>query len=1089
VRTILIEATRDQTEAALLRELRRHFRELSPQLSLAEIVRDLREGAWLPQGEKLVIVLDQFEQWLHGWRQDDVAPLVDMLRQCDGSRVQGLVLVRDDFWMPTTRFFQQLDVPLVEGANASAVDLFDRTHALKVLTAFGVSYGRLPADPARQTYEQQRFLERAVTELAVNDWIVPVRLCIFVEMVKSRPWTPSALEDVGGTQGLGAAFLEDVFDSGTASPLHRMHRKAARLVLERLLPSRATDIRGHLVSESELLAVSGYEGQPSNFVALMRCLDQELRLITPSETQDDGPGGAVVEAPGHAPRRLFQLTHDFLVTAIRGWLNQSRQRTLRGRAALRLAEYADAYAARPESRHLPAWWDWLNLLLLTQRRRWQPAERSMMQQATRRHMLFSALILAAIVVVGAIIYDRFAAAHTKGLVEALEITDSRGLPNLVEAVTDYRHRAAPLLKQRLADLPAESDKRAKVCLGLVAAGEPTPKELFDHLLSAEPALAVAIADNLQRYDRLNEIAVRLTDVALDAQEPPGKRLRAAVAVARSNQSIRVFGASAGTPRERDLVMVRSNSAGTGKRQSRAEAVSGLLLGDIAINPGHFEIWVEALAPVRESLIGPVRQSFQSAPTEAERLLAANVLARYLAGDVPQVVELALQSDPKQFGVFARLLQKSGAELGPKLAREASAPLPDSAPEEEKDRIARRAANAILLLREMGNDQYLWPALEHRRDPRLRSFLIHHFHAIPSSVDEWLRRLNQSQDAGVRQALILFLGSPANAALSVEEALDLTQALLQIHRDDVDAGVHSAAEWTLRRLGGSEPEERIHESIDMLSHMGLRDGYRWYVTPSKLTMIVFTAPISESLGSPATERGHESDETEWTADVDWSFAVSATEVPQAKYLEICPEYEYAGNEFAPGLNCPANAVTWLEAARFCRLLSEKDGVSDDEMAIPAGNPAPLGPYPDFLTRTGYRLPTEVEWEIACRAGTVTPRFFGFAADLLPSYCCYIDNSQGHAWNVGSGLPNRAGLFDMLGNVSEWCLDVFKEGSDGRATLHPVTSGVSPFTQCVVRGNDYASTARMARAANRRFDVARLLPYSRGFRIAHTVRSTK
>ena len=212
----------------MIRELHRHFPGLPKELLLPEIVAELREGRWLAPGEKLVIVLDQFEQWLHGWRQDEVAPLVEMLRQCDGGRVQGLVLVRDDFWMPVTRFFQQLDVPLVEGSNAAAVDLFDRTHATKVLAAFGVAYGRLEADPARRPFEQQRFLEQAVAELAVDDWIVPVRLCIFAEMVKARRWTLATLRHVGGTQGLGAAFLEDVFDSRFASPMHRLHRKAAR---------------------------------------------------------------------------------------------------------------------------------------------------------------------------------------------------------------------------------------------------------------------------------------------------------------------------------------------------------------------------------------------------------------------------------------------------------------------------------------------------------------------------------------------------------------------------------------------------------------------------------------------------------------------------------------------------------------------------------------------------------------------------------------------------------------------------------------------------------------------------------------------
>ena len=97
-------------------------------------------------------------------------------------------------------------------------------------------------------------------------------------------------------------------------------------------------------------------------------------------------------------------------------------------------------------------------------------------------------------------------------------------------------------------------------------------------------------------------------------------------------------------------------------------------------------------------------------------------------------------------------------------------------------------------------------------------------------------------------------------------------------------------------------------------------------------------------------------------------------------------------------------------QWCYLPNEA-GAYAEGMTIPA----------DVLERTGYRLPTEAEWEYACRAGTVTSRYYGLSIDLLDAYARYQANSKEHAWSCGSLLPNDLGLFDMLGNVFEWCQD--------------------------------------------------------------------
>src|SRR5262249_16536695 len=164
VTPVYVEASAEETEARLLHGLRKVCLELPGGLGLADTMSALRRGHVLPS-RKLLLVLDQFEQWLHARRGDEDAELVAALRHCDGERVQAIVLVRDDFWLAASRFMRDLEIRLLEGENSALVDLFDPRHAKKVLTAFGRAYGALPQASSDLDREQRSFLDQSITGL------------------------------------------------------------------------------------------------------------------------------------------------------------------------------------------------------------------------------------------------------------------------------------------------------------------------------------------------------------------------------------------------------------------------------------------------------------------------------------------------------------------------------------------------------------------------------------------------------------------------------------------------------------------------------------------------------------------------------------------------------------------------------------------------------------------------------------------------------------------------------------------------------------------------------------------------------------
>ena len=423
------------------------------------------------------------------------------------------------------------------------------------------------------------------------------------------------------------------------------------------------------------------------------------------------------------------------------------------------------------------------------------------------------------------------------------------------------------------------------------------------------------------------------------------------------------------------------------------------------------------------------------------------------------------------------------------------------PEDDTEQLARRQANASAGL--LGLNEHtgqIGKLLRHRSDPRLRSYLLNRLAACRVSARVLLSLFNAETDASAKRAILLGLGELARAELvSGVDGQSLVRRLREIYRESPDPGTHSAAGWTLKQLGHAGELETVDA---YLATGGPPEDRQWYVTKEQRHTLAILKPDEPFLmSSPITEldrfggpRGL--NEIRHRRLIPRSFAIGVKEVTIAQFTEFQEDLRRFMRQYVPQENAddaPAHTVTWYQAAQYCNWLSEKEKIPRDQWCYDPEQPFESGMtlYEDYLDRTGYRLPSEAEWEYACRAGATTARFFGEHPALLEQYAWYTENSgDARTAVVGTFKPNDFGLFDVFGNVSEWCQDpaLLFPGDQGVVRddehLRPLGKGTR-----VLRGGSFATVAENTRAAFR-LNVApnNRIPYN-GFRIARTYRSTE
>ena len=632
-------------------------------------------------------------------------------------------------------------------------------------------------------------------------------------------------------------------------------------------------------------------------------------------------------------------------------------------------------------------------------------------------------------------------ARELGRVDALLQADAKALPTMIEELSAARDWINPRLRE-LFQQDLSPEQRRRVRLAMLPFDPDQAEALGRELLDCKLDEFTVIVESLRPHRA--RLASALWSALRDPAEPVHRRFAAGMALAQFEP------------------------AAPGWSGADDEFLATRLLNS---NPDDQRDLRSCLKPMAGRLIPLLRKQFgDAAARESVRDAAAQALADYGREAPGLLAELISHSSIDQYPLLLSVIRDQirirAEAVGHLKAIAGTAPAGELT-ESLRVVAGRRRARAAIALVQLDEPLAALGAFQDAGDPEARGQFIHEARERGLKPADLLALLRVASTGRDRFTLLLALGNFQLAEFPEPERSRLKQDVSSQYAHDPSSAIHGAAGWLLRRWGLRREAAAVDRTPVAYAP---QSGRSWFVDAigADYQTFVICPPGTFLMGSLVTETDRDNDERLHSVTLRRPFAIGMHEVTRELFDRYRQAIGTLPKQADAAPDSPAVGVSWFRAVSFCRWLTRQAGLLESDQCYDRPAAEQTGPddaprnWSFHPERRGFRLPTEAEWEYACRAGTVTPFSFGSDRRLLSYYGWYQENAGRDPSPWGELRPNCLGLFDLHGNAVEWCHDRYI-GYDPEPVRDPIGDPESKYR--VYRGGAWTGGARLCRSGDR------------------------